>query len=115
MVETSPTLICIYAAIDELMQTEEYPTQIDLSECRRRNGSDERILLQSFKHWRQKSSSKDKLFSYRCEMLNMYGPLLAYENSISYGCCLGREVGFLLILSSIESAQVLMLTTVFIL
>ena len=89
MVETSPTLIFIYAAIYELMQTEEFPAQIDLSECRRRNGSDEKIILQSFKHWRQKSSSKDKHFSYRCEMLNMYGPLLACENSISDGCCLG--------------------------
>lgn len=48
----------LYATIYEFMQTEEFPTQIDLSECRRRNGSDEKIILQCFKHWLQKSSSK---------------------------------------------------------
>lgn len=86
----------LYAAIYEFMQTELFPSQDDLSECKKRTGSHETIVLQNFKLWLENSSAKDKHFRYRCEMLDIYGPLLElYEDSISYGCGLGREVGFL--------------------
>lgn len=85
----------LYAAIYEFMQTELFPNQEDLNECKKRTGSHESVILNNFKLWLEKSSARDKHFRYRCEVLDTYGPLLAlYEDSISYGCGLGREVGF---------------------
>ena len=61
--------------------------------CKMESGSHNRILLEQFKSWAQKSKKSDKVFEHNLSLLMYHGPLLhLYDHATAYGDGNAREL-----------------------
>ena len=84
------------AAVLEFGDSLSFPSQEELSRCKRETGSHSLVMLSKFKEW-SNSSSEDVAFKYYAQMFTLFGPLQQmYLYSIRFGQWLGREASWML-------------------
>ena len=84
------------AAVLEFRDSSSFPSQEELSRCKRETGSHSLVMLKKFKEWSD-SSSEDVAFKYYAQMFTLFGPLQQmYLYSIRFGHGLGREASWML-------------------
>ena len=71
------------AACFDFKESTDFPTKRQLTKCKMESGSHNRILLEQFKSWAQKSKKSDKVFEHNLSLLMYHGPLLQlYDHAL---------------------------------
>ena len=84
------------AAVFEFENSNLFPNEDELRNCKRMTGSHNAILLEKFKEW-IRSSCEDVAFKYYCQMFTLFGPLqIMYNSSIKYGNGIAREASWMM-------------------
>lgn len=64
------------AAIQQFRESNFFPTQSDLQQCMRKNGSHDAILVERFKKWLDMCAETDEGHAYNQQVFTVFGPLL---------------------------------------
>ena len=85
------------AAVLEFRDSSSFPSQEELSRCKREAGSHSLVMLKKFKEWSNSSSEDVAFIKYYAEMFTLFGPLQQmYLYSIRFGHSLGRKASWML-------------------
>lgn len=84
------------AAVLEFRNSSSFPSQDQLSKCKRETGLHNLILLSTFQQWIG-ASCEDMVFKYYSQMFTLFGPLQQmYLNAIKFGHGVAREASWML-------------------
>lgn len=64
------------AAVQEFRESNFFPTQSDLQQCMRKNGSHNALLVEHFKKWLDMCAETDEGHAYNQQVFTVFGPLL---------------------------------------
>ena len=76
---------CIAACV-QFRESTLFPTNSELAQCMKSNGSHSDIMLKRFKQWLQKGCNEDVVFKHHSSTFCFYGPLMKlYDDCTRYG------------------------------
>ncbi len=84
------------AAVLEFKQSDSFPKEDELRQCKRTTGYHDAILLSKFKEWIH-TSCEDLTFNYYSQMITLFGPLQQmFTDAVKYGNGVAREASWML-------------------